>query len=1010
MNSQTRVLIIEDNEDDYLIVRDLLGDIAAHSFEIIWVETVESARAALDSQSFDVCLVDHRLTGRSGLVLIEEQTFGDPPFILLTGDEDRALDLAAAKAGAMDYLLKGHINASLLERSIRYAMERAKQAKTLEAALGQARLLAMAVENLTDGMVITDARQADNPIIFVNGAFIAMTGYASAEVLGRNCCFLQGTGTDPQTVQQMREAIREGRPFRGVILNYRKDGTPFWNGLKLMPVVDGEGHLKHFVGLQSDITARREAEIALSESEARKTAIFEAALDGILTIDHRNTVVELNSAAERIFGISRARAMGRSAQELIPFLVPGLEAPGKLEALEAPGGASSQSSPNLAGRLRGEEIHLLGHQIELMGQRADGNAFPAELALTRIEVKGEPLFIAHVRDITERKAASQAVARLAAIVESSSDAIISVKSDGLIISWNAGAEALYGYTAAEAMGQSISLLVAPDRLGEETTFLAKLKEGERVADYETVRVCKNGRHLEVSITVSPIRDETREVVGTSAISRDISDRKRAESALRESQARSNAVIQNALDCIITIDHEDRVLEFNPAAETTFGYRRDEAMGQILNDLIIPPAFHDSHKKGMRHYLETGEGSLLNRRLEMPALRKDGSEITVELAVTAVEHSDPPQFIAYLRDVTERNRNEVALRESEERFQSIVANVPGMVYQFVVRPDGSIEWPFVSEGYREIREVHPETFQRDPLWPLSLIHPDDKASFDRSLALSAQTLSPWHWEGRHRLESGKIRWIQGASRPQRLPDGGTLWNGLIVDTTALKEAEAERDRFFTMSLDMLGTAGLDGYFKHLNPAFSETSGYTEAELLTRPFIDFVHPEDRASTAEAIESLAAGNTLVGFENRYQSKDGSYKWLEWKAAAVLEEGLIYAAARDVTARKTAEAALLRTNDDLEERVAARTAELEQANLALQFQITEREDAEAENRARAPAGSGRRTGPARAFQSRFRHSASRRTRAERRRAGRRLRCAGGVAPRHPNGPDTGCDRIFRL
>ena len=137
------------------------------------------------------------------------------------------------------------------------------------------------------------------------------------------------------------------------------------------------------------------------------------------------------------------------------------------------------------------------------------------------------------RDVTERRRAEEAQARLAAIVESSDDAIVSKTLDGVIRSWNAGAERLFGYTAAEAVGRPITLIIPPERLDEERAILERLRRGERVEHFETVRVAKDGRRLDISLTVSPVRDGDGRVIGASKVARDITERKRAEEALRE---------------------------------------------------------------------------------------------------------------------------------------------------------------------------------------------------------------------------------------------------------------------------------------------------------------------------------------------------------------------------------------------------------------------------------------------------------------------------------------------
>lgn len=181
--------------------------------------------------------------------------------------------------------------------------------------------------------------------------------------------------------------------------------------------------------------------------------------------------------------------------------------------------------------------------------------------------------------------------------------------------------------------------------------------------------------------------------------------------------------------------------------------------------------------------------------------------------------------------------------------------------------------------------------------------------------------------------GKTAWLSTTKVPIKDETGSI--NGLIGisrDITEQKKTEGAIQRFFSYPLDMLCIAGYDGYFKKLNPVWMETLGYTERELLSRPYIDFVHPDDKAGTIEAAKKLAEGKIIVNFENRYRTKDGSWRWLAWKAAHFVEEAQIYASVRDITAQKDAEEKIRRLNEELEQRVFERTAELAAANKELE------------------------------------------------------------------------------
>jgi PAS domain S-box-containing protein len=145
------------------------------------------------------------------------------------------------------------------------------------------------------------------------------------------------------------------------------------------------------------------------------------------------------------------------------------------------------------------------------------------------------------------------------------------------------------------------------------------------------------------------------------------ERRRAERAVRESDERHRASLQAALDCVITIDHRGRVLEFNPAAERTFGYRADEIVGEDMCERIVPPALRPRHREGFSRYLATGDARVLDRRIEITGIRADGSEFPVELAITRIALPGPPAFTAYLRDISERKRAEQELRASRVRI-------------------------------------------------------------------------------------------------------------------------------------------------------------------------------------------------------------------------------------------------------------------------------------------------------------------------------------------------------
>jgi len=265
-------------------------------------------------------------------------------------------------------------------------------------------------------------------------------------------------------------------------------------------------------------------------------------------------------------------------------------------------------------------------------------------------------------DITDRKRAQENQALLAAIVESSDDAIISKTLEGRILSWNAGAERLFGYSALEAIGQSITLIIPPDRLGEEHMILDRVRSGERLEHYETVRVSKAGRRLDISLTISPIRDSAGRVVGASKIARDITARKQLEEALAErvrerlqqSGERFRLMVENVRDyAIFMLDPDGRVVSWNAGAERIKGYRADEILGHHFSEFYQQEDI-DRGKPERELLIAAAEDRLED---EGWRVRKDGTRFWANVVITALRDraGNLRGFAKVTRDITERKQ-------------------------------------------------------------------------------------------------------------------------------------------------------------------------------------------------------------------------------------------------------------------------------------------------------------------------------------------------------------------
>jgi two-component system sensor kinase FixL len=255
-------------------------------------------------------------------------------------------------------------------------------------------------------------------------------------------------------------------------------------------------------------------------------------------------------------------------------------------------------------------------------------------------------------DILRRKEHEESVGRLAAIVASSDDAIVGETLEGIITDWNHGAEKIFGFTAAEALGRSVNMLVPTDHAGEMEHILDRIREGERVEHFETRRKRKDGTIIDVSVTVSPVWDATGQLVGASKVARDISAAKLAEKALAEREAHLQSVLDTVPDAMVVIDTKGIIQSFSATAERLFGYSAGEAVGQNVK-ILMPAPYRENHDGYLRNYMLTGERRIIGIGRIVVGQRKDGSTFPMELSVGEMSVGERRFFTGFARDLTER---------------------------------------------------------------------------------------------------------------------------------------------------------------------------------------------------------------------------------------------------------------------------------------------------------------------------------------------------------------------
>jgi PAS domain S-box-containing protein len=639
-----------------------------------------------------------------------------------------------------------------------------------------------------------------------------------------------------------------------------------------------------------------EMEKRLADSQGRYLQIFERSRDGFVMVDEAGRIIDANQAYCNMLGYSLDELSAMSDFYRI--------------------------TPERWREWETEEIwenRLLRHGYSGLYEkeyiRKDGSTFPVELRSYAVRKHdGEIDYLwGTARDITDRKQAeivlkeSERYSR--SIIETSADGFWTLDTAGTIVDVNDAYCLMSGYTREEIIGMSISDLDAYESPDETAARIERITaRGSEL--FETCHRRKDGSIWPAEISVSWLNEYGGRFI---CFGRDLTERRQREERI--------ALLGQMLDeapAAITIHNADgRFLYANAQTVSLHGYTDEkEFLNVNLHELDVPES-EAMLAERFQSIADTGEA-----RFEVAHYRKDGSTFPLEVLAKALEWQGQYAILSIAADITERKLAQEALEASEERFRDVVSNLPGAVFQFIRKSDGTIEIPFMSEGAVGIFERSIEEIQDASMLFVDL-HPDDLPRMWDSIEESAQKMSPWGLE--FRLVFGdRIKWLRGVSSPKALSDGGMCWNGMLIDITDTKNTEEllwlSEARFRTLFESLAAGSCIDELIYEngkaidyrildVNPAYESIMGISRYKARNALGSE-IYGTGEAPFLDTLARVAEKGDPARFETFFEPIKRHLEFTVSRPA----KGVLSTVFSDITDRKQAEEALMAERDNLQ------------------------------------------------------------------------------------------------
>jgi PAS domain S-box-containing protein len=878
-----RILVVE---DEGIIAQDIKNCLENLGYTV--PEVVFTGREAIEKAEElrpDLVLMDIVLKGDiDGIeTAMEIRRKFNIPIVYLTAYEDDKTLKRAKLTEPLGYILK-----PFEERYLRSSIEMALYKHKMESRLKEnERWLGTILKSVGEAVIVADNLAC---IRFMNPMAESITGWSSAEALGKNVTEIlklinEKTRLDivNPVVTVLKENVTLGKSNHTILIS--KSGSEIFIDHNASPMRDEKGIITGVVLVIQDITDRRIAELTVKESENKYRNLFDYANDSIFVLSFSGNIISMNNEASRLLGYEKDELQGLNYFDLVK--------------------SEPKENEEILRKLKKNG----SHSFETLMKKKDGSLVDVEVSKRIIELLDEKVIQVIGRDISGRKKVQQQINMLAQAMKSISDSISITDLNNKLIFVNDGFIKTYGYSREELIGKSMNLVRSPKN---SQVLYKQIKEGTVRGGWqgELLNITREGVEFPIILSTSLVRDEKGSMVAFVGVATDITERKRLETAIRDSEKDYKGLFENAHDAIIIFRPEDEtILDVNQSACSVYGFTKPEFIGMSHASLT-------KNIVGGKDYIEEAlrkEGSV---RLESYQSRKDGTEMLLEINATVVDYKGQRAIMSINRDITERRKAEEALRLSEAKFRAVAETTPVVI--FIYRGSKLLFGnPYAVDltGY-SLAELMQMDFWR-------IVHPDNRGLVrEKILDSPMNSDATARYEFKINTKSGEEKWVDFSGTLIDY-EGKPAVLGVLIDVTERKTAEkaildSERNYKNLAENAPIAVTRIslgNKKYEYVNGEFFKQTGYTMEEynaLSREELMRMSFPDDLKKVSAFYkdwESKGFKGTLQ-IDYRVYNRYREVKWLDTFIYADFDENGTAVAMNqiciDITERKKAEEAI--------------------------------------------------------------------------------------------------------